>query len=333
MTSRLTIFGSGNWALTLADIAARSGTKVTMYVRRQELCDILKRTHSHPQYLTHLKLPSDVVFTDNLGEAAAYSHNWLMVVPSQHMRDLAIRLRPFVTDTHHVVSAAKGLEEHTALRMTQVLHDCWPEVNAQLGALSGPNLAYEISLGQPAASVIAGSAAVFDAMAPLLGHANLRLYGQPDIVGVELGGALKNVLAIAVGIANASGLGANAEAAIMTRGLHEMGRLAVELGAKWSTLAGLSGLGDVVATASSPKSRNRWLGQELAKGRSLNEIIASTSMVVEGVPTAYVAKRLGDEFRLPLPITSEVVEIFNGKPVRQAVQDLMSRERVQESDF
>ena len=333
MSLRLTIFGSGHWALTLADIAAHSGSRVQLYVRRPELCEILQNTHRHPYYLTHLRLPAEVTFTDKLEVAAQHSQHWLIVVPSQHVRTLAMQLKPLIAGRLYVVSATKGLEVTSAYRMTQVLAHCWEMIPVELGALSGPNLAYEISLGHPAASVIAGSAQLIDDIALLLGRANLRLYGQPDIAGVELGGALKNVLAIAVGIAHAAGLGANAEAAIMTRGLHEMGRLAVELGAQWTTLAGLSGLGDVVATASSPKSRNRWLGEELATGRTLEDIVGSTSMVVEGVPTAYVAKRLGERFHIPLPITTEVVEIFEGKPVAAAVQDLMNREPVQESDF
>ncbi|WP_430626729.1 ribosome biogenesis GTPase Der [Sulfobacillus thermotolerans] len=172
----------------------------------------------------------------------------------------------------------------------------------------------------------------FKSMANILGQGNLRLYGQRDIVGVELGGAFKNILAIAVGIAVESGLGDNAQAAIMTRGLHEMGRLAVRMGARWETLAGLSGLGDVVATSNSPSSRNRWFGQELAKGRSVDAILGSTPMVVEGVPTAYAARDLGQKFGLPVPITTEVVEIFNGKSVKLAVEALMSRQRVEESD-
>lgn len=333
MNSRLTIFGSGNWALTLATVAAWSGTEVKMFVRRPALCDVLTRTRAHPEYLPHLCLSPRISFTTDMAMAAEYSPHWLIVVPSQHMRSLAEGLRAYVLKGLYVVSAAKGLEDGTAFRMTEVLRDCWPGFEGELGALSGPNLAYEISLGQPAASVIAGRPELFRTMAPLLGHANIRLYEQSDITGVELGGALKNILAIAVGMATASGLGANAEAAIMTRGLHEMGRLAVELGAQWTTLAGLSGLGDVVATASSSRSRNRWLGQELAKGRSLSDILSSTTMVVEGVPTAYVAKRLGVRFHLPLPITTEVVEIFDGKPVSAAVHDLMHRARVQEFDF
>ena len=333
MTLRLTVFGSGNWALTLAAVAAWSGSRVKMFVRRPELCHALINTHTHPEYLPHLHLPPEVSFTTDMSEAASYAANWLLAVPSQHMRALALALSPYVPQSLYALSAAKGLENATAFRMTEVLKDSWTDFEGDLGALSGPNLAYEISQGQPAASVIAGSPALFRSMVPLLGQANIRLYGQKDVAGVELGGALKNILAIAVGIAKASDLGDNAQAAIMTRGLHEMGRLAVELGAQWTTLAGLSGLGDVVATANSPVSRNRWLGQQLAKGRALKEILGSTTMVVEGVPTAYVAKRLGKDFHLPLPITTEVVEIFEGKPVSAAIHDLMNRARVEEFDF
>ena len=304
-----------------------------MFVRRPELCRTLMTTHTHPEYLPHLHLPSEVTFTTDLADAAAYSNTWLLVVPSQYMRHLATSLAPYVPKGLYALSCAKGLENATALRMTQVLLDSWPNFEGELGVLSGPNLAYEISHGRPAASVIGGGSELFRTVVNLLGKANIRLYSQKDITGVELGGALKNILAIAVGIAQASGLGENAKAAIMTRGLHEMGRLAVELGATWTTLAGLSGLGDVVATANSPGSRNRWLGEQLAAGRPVAEILGSTTMVVEGVPTAYVAKRLGRQFHLSLPITTEVVEIFDGKPVSAAIYDLMNRARVEEFDF
>lgn len=332
MNERLTVFGSGNWGLVLADQAARSHTPVMVYVRRPDLKDFLEEHRSHPQFLRHLKFPVQVSFSSDLEEAALYAPNWVIAVPSQHMREVGQKLQPWVGRARYAISAAKGLEVGTDRRMSEVLRECWPEVPTEVGVLSGPNLAGEISMGQPAASVLAGSPELFRTVANILGQGNLRLYGHRDVPGVELGGAFKNILAIAVGIAAQSGLGDNAQAAIMTRGLHEMGRLAVKMGAQWETLAGLSGLGDVVATSSSPQSRNRWMGQELAKGRSVADILASTPMVVEGVPTAYAAKDLGDKFGLPLPITAEVVEIFNGKSVKLAVEALMSRERVQESD-
>ncbi len=330
VTERLAVFGSGNWALALADQAARSDSRIMMYVRRPELRIYLQQHRSHPDYLTHLRLPPRVSFTSDLQEAACFADAWLLVVPSQFMRAMAEKLQPWIGRARFVISASKGLEIASALRMTQVLHDVWQQETVHFGALSGPNLADEISRGQPAASVLAGSPELFAAVANILGQGNMRLYGHADVTGVELGGALKNILAIAVGIAASAGLGENAQAAIMTRGLHEMGRLAVRLGAQWETLAGLSGLGDVVATASSPHSRNRWLGTELGQGRVLDDILSSTPMVVEGVPTSYVARRLGYDFALPMPITTEVVEIFKGKPVKSAIDALMSRERVQE---
>ncbi|POB10900.1 glycerol-3-phosphate dehydrogenase [Sulfobacillus sp. hq2] len=332
VNERLTIFGSGNWGLALADQASRSMAQVMVYVRRRELQQFLTTRRQHPDYLRHLTFSSQVSFTNDLEEAARFSPYWVLAVPSQHMRDIGQRLEPWIPVARYAVSAAKGLEVGTDRRMTEVLRECWHGAKVELGVLSGPNLAGEISQGQPAASVLAGSPALFKSMANILGQGNLRLYGQRDIVGVELGGAFKNILAIAVGIAVESGLGDNAQAAIMTRGLHEMGRLAVRMGARWETLAGLSGLGDVVATSNSPSSRNRWFGQELAKGRSVDAILGSTPMVVEGVPTAYAARDLGQKFGLPVPITTEVVEIFNGKSVKLAVEALMSRQRVEESD-
>lgn len=332
---RLTVFGTGNWGLCLADLAERSGSEVMVYARRPAIRDALVRDRRHPQFLPHLELGPRIQVSDSLGEAAAFSRYWLVAVPSQHMRELAQRLSPHVTGDTVVVSATKGLEEETRLRMSEVLHAVWGTGGSGpvIGALSGPNLAHDISRRRPAASVLAIAAGHFSEWGRLIGQANLRLYHQTDITGVELGGALKNVLAIAVGMAHAAGLGESAEAAIMTRGLHEMARLAAGLGANLFTLAGLSGLGDLVATASSPHSRNRWCGEELGRGRRLADILADTAMVVEGVPTAYAALALGRKLQLSMPITDEVVEIFEGKSVGRAAQDLMARAVVNESQL
>lgn len=329
---RLSIFGTGSWGLTLAGLAHRSGAEVMLYARRPELAETLTRKRRHPTLLPHLKLGESVRVTADLAEAARFSPYWLLVPPSQHMRALAEYLVPYVANHTHVISASKGLEETTHLRMTQVLHDVWQWTGhmPSIGALSGPNLSWDVSRGQPAASVLATSANDFALFAELLGQSNLRLYRQSDLIGVELGGALKNILALAVGMAQGLELGDSAKATIVTRGLHEMGRLAVTLGANWMTLAGLAGLGDLVATASSLHSRNRWCGEELARGRDLTEIVQSTSMVVEGVPAAWAASELGQIHDLSMPITCEVVAIFQGKSARQALSDLMARALVDE---
>lgn len=333
-TAQVTIFGTGHWALTLADLAVRSGSLVCLYVRRPEQLAYMLENRRHPEFLPHVTLPSSVKLTGNLDEAAGHSLNWVIAVPSQFVRTLGRGLATTVSDDHHVVSASKGLELSTFSRMTEVLRDEWSKDKhfPRIGALSGPNLADEVSRGLPCATVLATDQEDFEAWVQIIGKANLRLYHQTDVAGVELGGALKNVLAIAVGMADQLGLGDSAKAALMTRGLHEMGRLAVRLGANWNTLAGLSGLGDVVATSSSPLSRNHWCGQELAKGRQLDQILAGTPMVVEGVGTAEAADALGKKLHIPMPITHEVVEIFHGKPVDMAIRDLMTRDLVSESE-
>lgn len=327
------MFGTGSWGLTLAVLAERSGSEVMLFARRQELAHHLATHRRHPSLLTHLTLGRNIELTDDIGQAAAYSRDWILVPPSQHMRKLAERLTPMVDSDTVAISASKGLEEGTNLRMTQVLHAVWQWTGhtPTIGCLSGPNLSWEISQGEPAASVLAVPNGAFERFTGLLGQSNLRLYRQADLIGVELGGALKNILAIAVGMAHGLGLGDSAKATIITRGLHEMGRLAVILGANWMTLAGLAGLGDLVATASSSHSRNRWCGAELARGRSLDEILSSTAMVVEGVPAAFAARELGRLYRISMPITQEVVAIFQGKSARQAMNDLMARAFVEES--
>lgn len=335
MRQRVSIFGTGNWGVSLADVAQRSGAEVMLFARREEVFFSILTERRHPEYLPHVAFNEHVYVTQDIKQAAAYSDNWLLVVPSQHMRQLGEGLKPYLTDDKNIVSCAKGFEESTALRMTQVLHDVFNGHNVypSLGVMSGPNLAFDVSRGLPTATVLAGEARLFHALVSALGNANLRLYHQTDVTGVELGGALKNILAIAVGMAHSANLGESAKATIMTRGLHEMGRLAVYLGANWMTLAGLSGLGDLVATASSTHSRNRWCGEELGKGRALQEILNSTSMVVEGVPAASVALSLGQKFSIPMPITEQVVEIFSGKSINDAVRDLMARVEVSESEL
>ncbi|CAB1128720.1 Glycerol-3-phosphate dehydrogenase [NAD(P)+] 1 [Candidatus Hydrogenisulfobacillus filiaventi] len=327
----VTVFGGGSWGLTLAALAARSGAEaVTLWVRREAVADHLRRTRRHPDFLPQLRLPAMVEVTTDLGVAADRAPLWLLAVPSQYLRGVAVRLGPPPPGVS-AVSAAKGLEQPRGLRMTEVLHELWGPV--AVGALSGPNLAVEVAAGKPAATVLAlEDPGAFGPWSQVLGGANLRVYLQTDVVGVELGGALKNILALAAGMADAQDLGASAKAALITRGLHEMGRLAVSLGARVDTLAGLAGLGDVVVTAFSVHSRNHWCGFELGRGRRLTEVLASTNMVVEGVETARVAQRMGHERGLSLPITDEVVAILDGKPVQRALRDLMARTLVPERD-
>ncbi|MCY0881751.1 MAG: NAD(P)-dependent glycerol-3-phosphate dehydrogenase, partial [Firmicutes bacterium] len=324
----------GHWGLTLALIAARSGSDVMLYARRPEVAAFMLAHRHHPQFLTEMALPPSVAITDRLMDAANFSDAWILVVPSQHMREMAGQLAAFVRPGLRVLSGSKGLEQTTYQRMTSVLQEVWKNHHAssvELGAISGPNLAHDISQGLPAATVVATAhKETFHQWGKILGRSNLRVYFQQDVIGVELGGALKNVLAIAVGAAAAAQLGDSAQAAIMTRGLHEMGQLSVKMGAQWDTLAGLAGIGDVVATAMAQTSRNRWCGEQLAQGRSLPEILSSTAMVIEGVPTAAAAAALGKKFSLPMPITTEVLAMFAGRSVMEAVQRLMARDLVAE---
>ncbi len=333
----IVIFGTGNWGLTLADIASRSGSRVLLYCRRPEVYESILHTRRHPEFLPELVLSPSVSVTSDIKTAALAATYWVVVPPSAHLRTLATMLAPWIRPGIHALSATKGLEADTHYRMSQVLESEWtgPGMGEapEIGVLSGPNLAYELSHRLPAATAVSCPRPSFEAWAERLGRANLRLYYQPDRIGTELGGALKNVLAIAVGIAQETGLGESAKAALITRGLHEMGRLAVHMGANLTTLAGLSGLGDMVATASSPHSRNLWCGRQLGLGRPLDDIVTGTNMVVEGVPTTYVAQDLGHKFKIPMPITDAVADVFHGVPIQDALAQLMARAFVGESDL
>lgn len=329
----ISIFGSGNWGLTLAHLAEQSGSEVMLWARRDEVAQALRTTRRHPVFLPHLHLGAKVAVSADLNEVAAFSRHWVVAVPSQHVRTWARSVAPQVVPGLQVLSASKGLEVSTQLRLSQVMHQEWQWAAAMpaVGAISGPNLAAEVSRGEPAAAVVVADPVGFQRWVERLGRAHLRLYRQADLVGVELGGALKNVLVIAVGMADGLGLGESTKAALITRGLHEMGRLATTLGANWTTLAGLSGLGDLVATAASPHSRNRQCGQALARGMSMAEILTQTPMVIEGVPTAYAAFALGRHYQLTMPITEQVVAILGGKPVADALPELMARALVDET--
>jgi len=261
----------------------------------------------------------------------------VVVVPSSRMRENARRLAPFIGDDHVVVSGAKGLEAERLLRMTEVLAEEFrPEAGRNVGALSGPNIAREVAAGKPATSVVASTSEYTRALAVgALTTPQFRVYANPDVVGVELGGALKNIVAIGAGAIDGLGAGDNAKAAFVTRGLAEIARLGVASGANPLTFAGLAGLGDLLATVSSPSSRNRFVGQEFARGRSLDDIRATLApQVAEGVETTRAVYELAAKLGVRMPVVEQTyLVLFEGKTVALALADLMLREPKDEFDL
>lgn len=331
---RVAIIGSGNWGTTLALVAARAGRQVSLLVTDPFEAERVARTRVNGRFLPAFELPASVQVSPEFAHVVQAATLIVLAVPSQHMRRNSRQLAPWVGDAV-VVSAAKGLERETLLRMTDVIKAELPAPAAtRVVALSGPNLATEIAAGKPATSVVAGTDRAAAELARDLLHSPLfRTYTNDDVIGVEIAGALKNVIAIGAGIADGLGAGENAKAAFITRGLVEIARLGISLGANPLTFAGLAGLGDLIATCASQHSRNRHLGQELARGRPLAEIQATMRGVAEGVFTTEAACALANRARIDLPIASEVHNVlFAGKSPVAAVADLMQRDAKDELD-
>lgn len=335
MSGRVTVVGTGSWGTTLAIILARHGLEVTLWARAEEEARELDTRRANEAFLPGVQFPDRLMVSHSLPVALEACDLLLLVVPAQRMRENVCRVREYLQEGTIVVSAAKGLEIETTLRMTEVLQEeLPPRFHSHLAVLSGPNLAGEIIAGLPTTTVVASGndeAACF--VQSLIMTPQFRVYTHNDVVGVELAGALKNIIALGAGISDGLGYGDNAKAAFMTRGLAEIARLGVAAGANLLTFAGLAGIGDLVATCASPHSRNHYVGEQLARGWSLAEIQASMRMVAEGVPTTIAALQLARRYNVEMPITEQMYQVlFEGKDLRRAVIDLMTRDAKGELD-
>ena len=320
----IALVGGGSWGTALAVHLARGGTPVRLWAREPEVVAGIRETRRNPWYLADIELPADVEVTGELAAVARGASLIVMVVPSEFFAATLARLDP-VPDEVPIVSATKGFDPERHLRMSEVIAERFQR--ARIAALSGPTFAREVALGLPTAAVIAARDDTLAAgLQRRLGTRELRLYANRDLVGVEAGGALKNVMAIATGIADGLRLGDNARAALITRGLAEMTRLAVALGALPATLAGLAGLGDLVLTCTGDLSRNRTLGIALARGRSAAAVERETRMIAEGARTVRSALALARRHGVMLPICQEVgAVLFDGKPPADALAALLER--------
>ncbi len=330
------ILGSGAWGTTLAVLLHSAGASVSLWEYNPTRAEAMRNSRENAEFLHGAAIPAAVLITADAAEALQGAEVVLFVVPAQKMRENIRAVRHAIPNGAYVVTASKGIELTTLRRMSQILQEELPETFADtIAALSGPNLAAEIAAGQPAAAVVASvniqtAAILRDALnAPLF-----RVYSTDDIIGVELGGALKNVLAIAIGALDGLKFGVNAKAALMTRGIAEIGRLAVAEGAHHLTLAGLAGLGDVIATCSSPLSRNYSLGFELTStGVSLEAILQKRHSVTEGVATSYAALEMASRCAIEMPIARAVCDLFEGRKPIELVEALLRRERRAERDI
>ena len=318
------IVGGGAWGTALAQAMCRAGRDVVLWAREQDVVAAINARHVNETFLPGVALDPSVRATGILADAAACDA-LLLVSPAQHVRSIAKDLRPFLRKGQPVVMCAKGIEQASGKMMGDVLAAELPDVTEAV--LSGPSFAADVARGLPAALTVAcADERVGRALAEQLGGPAFRLYWTNDIVGVELGGALKNVLAIAAGIVDGKGLGASAHAALVTRGFAEMRRLGAALGARPETLIGLSGLGDLILTCGSPQSRNMSLGRALGRGETLAQALAGKVSVSEGVYTATAVRRLAAEKGVEMPICSAVCDVVEGRAsVDEAIVELMQR--------
>jgi glycerol-3-phosphate dehydrogenase (NAD(P)+) len=320
----LAVVGGGSWGTALSAHLARRGVDVRLWVREPEIVDAITRTRRNAWYLSDVELPVAVRATGDLAQALDGARVVLIAVPSEFVAGLLKHVGRLPSDVP-IVSATKGLDPERHLRMTELIADRFP--GAPIAALSGPTFAREVALGLPTACVVAsGDEALARRLQDELGSREFRLYTNPDVVGVELGGALKNVIAIATGLADGLELGQNARAALITRGLAEITRLAVTLGAAPATLAGLAGVGDLVLTCTGGLSRNRALGMALAQGRTQAAVEGESRMIAEGARTVSSALALAGRHGVSLPICAEVgAVLFEGKPPATALAALLGR--------
>jgi glycerol-3-phosphate dehydrogenase (NAD(P)+) len=328
---RQAVVGAGQWGTTLALHLARKGP-VTLLARNEAQADELAQRRENARYLAGHALPGAVIVTADPASLADAEELVVFAVPAAAMRDVARRVAAAVHPGAVILSVAKGIERDTLARMTEVLSAEIPLAADRVAAMSGPNLALEIARGLPAGSVVAADdEGVAMRVQETLGSRTFRVYRNRDVIGVELCGALKNVVAIAAGAADALGFGDNGKAGLMTRGLAEMTRLGIAAGASPITFAGLAGIGDVIATCGSPLSRNHQLGFELGKGRRWADIEGTLPGVAEGAYTVDAALEMARRHGVEMPIASEVHNVlFEGKSVQRALIDLLSREQKDE---
>lgn len=330
---RVAILGAGSFGTALAVHMARIGHDVRLWARDPSLARDITARRANPVYLPDLTLPSSVVATSNLSEALAGCTLVVNVVPSHGTRDVIARARGVMEPGAVVVSATKGLEEGTLLRMSELIEATLGPRHAVV-VISGPSFALEVGRGLPTAIVVASrDLAAVDLVQAEFRSKYLRLYGSSDVVGVEIGGALKNIIAIAAGVVEGMSIGHNAQAGLITRGLAEITRLASALGGRPETLAGLAGLGDLVLTCTGSLSRNRHVGIELARGRQLDDILSGMKMVAEGIKTTGAALALGAGAGVELPIATQMADVLAGRrDARAALEELMLRPQRAEAD-
>jgi glycerol-3-phosphate dehydrogenase (NAD(P)+) len=332
VSARVAVLGAGSWGTTFAIVLADAGCTVRMWGRRAELCTAITEEHRNDDYLPGVELPAAIVASPDPAVALEGADLVVLAVPSQLLREHLVTWTPLLPPRAALISLMKGVELGTHARMSEVLADVTGASADRIVVVSGPNLAKEIAARQPTATVVACSDHdTADRVAQACSNAYFRPYTNTDVIGVELGGAVKNVIALAVGMAEGLGYGDNTQASLITRGLAETSRLGVALGADPATFAGLAGLGDLVATCASPLSRNRTFGVNLGRGMSVEEVVGVTRQVAEGVKSCRAILDLAGSVGVEMPITQHVVAVVHeGMSVRDMAGSILSRARKHE---
>lgn len=330
MKARICVIGAGSWGTALAVSLAKKGHAVNLWMRKEKQYAQMHKTRENIKYLPGVLLPDNIKLYTNIKEAVQNTNVVLLVVASQAVREVIKTFKDVVNEKQIIVNAAKGLENDTLLRISEVVKEELPK--NLFAVLSGPSHAEEVCRDIPTTLVVAAERkTTAEYIQDVFISPKLRVYTNPDIVGVELGGALKNVIALGAGISDGLGFGDNAKAALMTRGIREIARLGQAMGADVNTFAGLTGIGDLIVTCTSMHSRNRRCGIQIGHGKGLEEAQRSVGMVVEGVVTTGVAYKLANKYQVEMPITTEIYNILYKKSdVREAVVNLMMRSRTHE---
>lgn len=323
----ISVIGAGSWGTALALLLYKNGHKVTVWSIMKHEIEMLQREHEHKDKLPGVKLPEDMEFTTDLEKALTGKDVLVLAVPSPYTRSTSHSMAPFVKEGQIIVNVAKGIEEHSLLTLSQIIEEEIPQ--AEVAVLSGPSHAEEVGRGIPTTIVVgARKKETAEYLQNIFMNEVFRVYISPDVLGIELGAALKNVVALAAGIADGLGYGDNTKAALITRGIAEIARLGTAMGGKAETFSGLTGIGDLIVTCASMHSRNRRAGILIGKGYSMEEAMAEVKMVVEGVYSAKAAMELAKKYQVQIPIIEQVnAVLFEGKPADEAVRNLMLRDK------
>lgn len=330
--AKISVIGAGSWGIALALLLSKNGHQVNVWSIMEDEIKMLNEKREHVDKLPGIKLPDSMTFTTDLEQSVKGKDLLVLAVPSPFTRSTSKNMSTFVEEGQLIVNVAKGVEEATLMTLSEIIEQEIPQAN--VAVLSGPSHAEEVGRGIPTTCVVgAKTKKIAEYIQEIFMSQVFRVYTSPDILGIELGGALKNVVALAAGAADGLGYGDNTKAALITRGITEISRLGVKMGGKYETFAGLTGIGDLIVTCASVHSRNRKAGFLIGKGYTMDEAMKEVKMVVEGVYSAKAAMKLAEKYQVSMPIVEQVnLVLFENKPADEAVRDLMLRDKRDESE-